>query len=139
MYQDKHTLVTECVLEPSVIAVRGSVVHGQVHQVHVVVMRVNRRVVVVVVVVAVVIIVVVKRGKVLQRGHVGCRRQPGHDHLVVHPALGWSWRVAGVGRDEQWSLYCLGLRRCQWVFGGWTHTRPLDISDGLCRRADSLP
>lgn len=37
-------------LEASVVAVRGSVVHGQVHHVHVVVMRVDGRVEMVVIV-----------------------------------------------------------------------------------------
>lgn len=131
-----HSSQSVCVLEASVVAVWRSVVHGQVHHVHVVVMRVNGRVVVV-------LVVIVKGGQVLQRGHVGCRREPGHDHMVVYPALGWSWRVAGVRRDEQGSLYRLGLRRCQWVwvgwvFGGWTHTWTLGVSDGLYGRADSL-
>lgn len=126
-----------CVLEASVVAVWRSVVHGQVHHVHVVVMRVNGRVVVVVVV------VIVKGGQVVQRGHVGRWREPGHDHLVVYPALGRSWRIARVRRDKQGSLYRLGVRRCRqvrvgWVFWGWTHTWPLGVSERLYRRADSL-
>ena len=56
--------------------------HGQVHYVHVVVMRVDGRVVVVVIVV-----VIDRGGQVLQGGHVGSRGQPRHNHLVVYPAL----------------------------------------------------
>lgn len=61
------TLDTECVLEASVVAVWGSVVHGQVHDVHVVVMGVDRRVDrrVVVVMVVVVVVVIVQGGQVL--------------------------------------------------------------------------
>lgn len=55
------TLGTGCVLEASVVTVRGPIVHGQVH---VVVMRVDRRVVVVMVVV-VVVVVIVQGGQVL--------------------------------------------------------------------------
>lgn len=112
--------------------------HGHVHHAHVVVMGVNGRVVMV----PVVVVVVVERGQVLQGGHVGCRRQPGHDHLLVHPALGWTWRVAGVGRDEQGGLYRLGLWRGRGVgrvLVGGTDSRPLGVGDGLRRRADSLP
>lgn len=128
-------------LEASVVAVRGSVVHGQVHDVHVVVMRVDGRVVVVMV--DVVVVVIVQGGQVLQGGHVGGRRQPGHDHLVVHPALRRSRWVAGAWRHEQRSLYGLRVRRGRdvqvwWVFGGRTHTWPLDFCDGLRRRADPL-
>lgn len=138
----EYTLITECVLEASVVAGRGSIVHGQVHHVHVMVMRVNGRRVVVVMVV--VVIVIVQGGQVLQRGHVGCRGQPGHDHLVVHPALGRSRRVTCAWRNEQGCLYRLGVRRGRgvwvlWVFERRTHTWSLGICDGLRRRADSLP
>lgn len=130
-------------LEASVVAGRGSIVHGKVHHVHVMVMRVDGRRVVVVMVV-VVVVVIVQGGQVLQWGHVGRGGQPGHDHLVVHPALGRSWRVTCAWRDEQGSLYRLGVRRgcgvrVLWVFRGRTHTRSLGICDGLRRRADSLP
>lgn len=59
--EDRHTRHRVCVLEASVVAVRGSIVHGQVH---VVVMRVDRRVVVVVMLV-VVVVVIVQGGQVL--------------------------------------------------------------------------
>lgn len=134
---------SQCVLEASVVAVRGSVVHRQVHDVHVVVMRVDGRVVVVVEVV-VVVVVIVQGGQVLQGGHVGGRGQPGHDHLVVHPALGRDWWVAGAGRHEQGSLYRLWVRgghgvRVRWVFLRRAHARSLGVGDGLWRRADPLP
>lgn len=64
---DRHTL-SQGVLEASVVTVLWSVVHGHVHDVHVVVMRVDGRVVVVVVVgvvVVVVVVIVVQRGQVL--------------------------------------------------------------------------
>lgn len=96
-------------LEASVVAVRGSVVHGQIN---VVVMRVDRRVVVVMVVVKMMmlVVVIVQGGQVLQRGHVRGWGQPGHDHLVVYPPLRWTRWVAGMWRHKKWSLHCLRLR-----------------------------
>lgn len=131
-----HTLCTEGVLEASVVAVWWSVVHGQVNHVHVVGVRLERRVVVVVMVVVIVVVIVWGR-KVLQRGHIGCWRQPGYDDRMVPvvPALGWSRWVTGTWRNEQGSLHCLWVRggrgvQIGWVFWGWTHTRPL----GICHR-----
>lgn len=132
-------------LEASVVAVWWSIVHGQVHDVNVVMMRVDRRVVeVVMVVVVVVVVVIVQGGQVLQGGHVGGRGQPGHDHLMVQPALGWGRWVAGAWRHKEGSLYCLRVRRGRgvrvlWIFGRRTHTWPFGVSDGLRRRADPLP
>lgn len=118
---------------------------GQVHHVHVVGVRVTRRVRRVMVVVApAVVIVIVWGGKVWQGRHVGGGRQPRHDHLMVHPALGGSRRVAGVGGDEQGGLHRLGLRRRHrvgvgGVFRGWTHAGPLDVGEGLRWRTHPLP
>lgn len=147
MYEDEltapgvSTLAMESGLEASVVAVRRSVVHGQVHHVHVVVMRVDGTVVVVVMVV---VVVIVQGGQGLQRGDVGGRGQPGEHHLVVHPALRRGRRVAGAWRHEQGSLYRLQVRRggrvrVLGVFLGRTHARPLAFCDGLRRRTDPLP
>lgn len=142
-----HSGIHATALEASVVAVRRPVVHWHVHHVHVVLMKVEGTGVVVVVVMVVVVgvvvvVVIVQRGQVLQRGHVGGRAQPWHDHLGV--VRRWRRWVAGTRRDEKGSLHCLGERSGRgvgngWVFCGWTDTGPLGVCDGLRWRTDSLP
>lgn len=137
-----------------------SVVHRQIHSVQVLeeLGGVDGRVVVVVMIV-VVVVEVVHMGHVRLVGHVGSWAQPLWD---VKPGyLVGRWRVVGVWRDEEGSLYRLRVRLRVWrrgrkrsrkrsrrryksrlvvgvglVFGWRTYTRTLCCDDR--RRTHSL-